>query len=1470
MFKKFISWVLSVWLIITSIAPWVNANFEQWLLWDVPESHSLYPHIEKLVNNGVLTVYSDGSFKPSETVSREQAARYIYNALYKAWKTNLVDKKTTLFSNPFPDVASDDFYAFYIKEMKDLGIMNGYQNGNFWPNNNLSRWEMLAVLENARKKADSTFQVSDYKNFPALIMTNHRFADVNLDNTFFNYIYSAIDNNYIAANNEFRTNDPVSKAELAKLINNILYTPISQASVTDNNNEENQDTNNDTSNQTGLFYKWVKTSLMSDVVISTGSKIEFTIDTDKISPQIAYLDKTYLKVSVDGVTTPIFKITLIKSTSQYATYGIYLSEGIALDSIVEITYSDNYTTINASTEIFNNVKNELVISDENTNEEDFWDLWLENLEDTNEDTIIIPDETENIEDTDTNNEDLDTIDNEDTTEEEDTISSNGDGILKIELSSSTPNGWTIPANLTGMKIASYDLTAVGWNVEVNSLTIKRTWFSDEDTLTWLALFDENGRISKVKDDTQWNDDEAVLTLLDELIIEEWDTKTVHIYISVWDSNDVSWEDFALKVIDANSDAEDLDISDEDGNIFEIAWTEAPILTIKKWTNVSDPQLWDTDIELTKFELEWDDSNDIIVKSITFKAINNDMEDNLDNIVLKYNNEVIAESNDIVDKYITFNFDEEFEVESSKVERFIIHWDIIEWAGDDIGFFVEEKLDIQWYYNNNYSIQSDISVIDTEAEANTITIDAWELTLVDINAEYDEIKEDRNDVVIWELKVSNDSWENIELQEFGVKIVLTPWDAYITGNVIGSLKLAELFEKVELRNKDTGSRYDLTLPTGTETSFVYSDDDLNINLNEWTTNFEIIVDTAKNIEDFNTASIDISLTTWELSATTGWFYAVETTDDNPINDITPSSLSWGKIEWSESSAKASLIPLTSITKVRGADDITILEFELDTDPASSISVEEMEVYFTADGVDATSQEISSVSLYKNSITDNNLLDKVSGSQLQDGLALFDWFDLEIDANEKETFIVTLSIVDWVDAVDNSPIRATLKDITMFDDDNNEVEYLEGDLISWREVNVTSAGILRLEQNVNNLLNEYPKNILAWTLKEKVFSIDIQSDNEDIDIEEISFVIDKDLSATLKSASLYLNGTLIATNSYTDISESGWETTINFPSLTKLIVPQETAELVLALNTNTIWYEKVWETIMDSLVTEINIIKAEGKDSNQPITPSTLAITSAKEFSILPVIVTPNLVSDLDSGQAKIRISIDTWSNTIPTSNTSPQIKLKDLIFTELSSSSDGYSIYKEWQSSRRWVIDSEWQVTLSSVGIPAEAEVTQLTVDTAATSSWNVEFVFNDQTFNVSLSLSDADTNASEIAAVIDASSKYSANATLNVIEVTAVDEENQTDATFTDTWTTSALVSINVTNQWVDFVPYANMSGSDLTISSSTTYVIVPNGTVDKTYSLSLTREGVIYDIVKSDWTVIQADVNTASQEELDLWVKSY
>jgi len=249
--------------------------------------------------------------------------------------------------------------------------------------------------------------------------------------------------------------------------------------------------------------------------------------------------------------------------------------------------------------------------------------------------------------------------------------------------------------------------------------------------------------------------------------------------------------------------------------------------------------------------------------------------------------------------------------------------------------------------------------------------------------------------------------------------------------------------------------------------------------------------------------------------------------------------------------------------------------------------------------------------------------------------------------------------------------------------------------------------------------------------KVFSVDVQASNENVDVEEVVFTTADDLTNAVTTASLYLGDTLIATNTNADITTS----TITFKNLTSLIIPQETKELRLELNTATIGFEKVGETLLNSTITQVAFNEVEGVDSGKTVVVTALSTTS-EDFSIVPVKVTASVAQALSSSnaQAKLTITIDKGSNTVDANNAAPQALLTDLVFSELGNNTDGYKIYKEGNAANFG--------TISSAGV-------------------------------------------------------FSAG----------------------------------------------SMPTNDLTISTSATYVIVPVGTVDTTYSLVLAKNGVVYDV---------------------------
>ena len=98
--------------------------------------------VESLVSQGVIQGYADGRFGPQDNMTRAQFAKV---ALLSAGET-VVEQPT---ATSFPDVDSNAWYSAYVKKAADLGIIGGYQNGNFGPNDPVTRSQAAKMLVNA-------------------------------------------------------------------------------------------------------------------------------------------------------------------------------------------------------------------------------------------------------------------------------------------------------------------------------------------------------------------------------------------------------------------------------------------------------------------------------------------------------------------------------------------------------------------------------------------------------------------------------------------------------------------------------------------------------------------------------------------------------------------------------------------------------------------------------------------------------------------------------------------------------------------------------------------------------------------------------------------------------------------------------------------------------------------------------------------------------------------------------------------------------------------------------------------------------------------------------------------------------------------------------------------------------------------------------------------------------------------------
>ena len=103
--------------------------------------HWAETQIQKLVACGIVNGFTDGTFKPDDLITRGQAAIMAANFLYYC------GVKGKDYSKPFPDTAghyADD----HIQTLQHYGIVNGYEDGEFKPDKEISRGQSAMYVAN--------------------------------------------------------------------------------------------------------------------------------------------------------------------------------------------------------------------------------------------------------------------------------------------------------------------------------------------------------------------------------------------------------------------------------------------------------------------------------------------------------------------------------------------------------------------------------------------------------------------------------------------------------------------------------------------------------------------------------------------------------------------------------------------------------------------------------------------------------------------------------------------------------------------------------------------------------------------------------------------------------------------------------------------------------------------------------------------------------------------------------------------------------------------------------------------------------------------------------------------------------------------------------------------------------------------------------------------------------------------------
>ncbi|WP_338449576.1 S-layer homology domain-containing protein [Niallia oryzisoli] len=163
---------------------------------DLDTSHQFYDEILYLAFEGIVKGYPDGSIRPNEEVTRASAAIMIGRAL---------DLNGEQRATKFSDVGANQVASGYIASAVAEGIIQGYPDGTYRPNETVTRGQMAIFLSRA---------------FDLNMEVDAPFTDISSSMASYPHIKRIFAENITQGypDNTFRPNDKVTRAQFSAFL----------------------------------------------------------------------------------------------------------------------------------------------------------------------------------------------------------------------------------------------------------------------------------------------------------------------------------------------------------------------------------------------------------------------------------------------------------------------------------------------------------------------------------------------------------------------------------------------------------------------------------------------------------------------------------------------------------------------------------------------------------------------------------------------------------------------------------------------------------------------------------------------------------------------------------------------------------------------------------------------------------------------------------------------------------------------------------------------------------------------------------------------------------------------------------------------------------------------------------------------------------------------------------------------------
>lgn len=225
---------------------------------DLSSSHPNYEAIMALKDLGVIDGYPDDTFKPERDVNRVEALKIILLAAK-------IDIDSEATESRFTDTNVGVWYAPILNRAVALGIIQGYPDGSFKP-------EQTVNLAEALKIGQLSFDI----DISGIEVPEDPYADTPADSWYAKYVQFAKNNSLIDtdSNNKVYPGQAMSRAKLCEMIYRLMN--LSAEAITPDENTSVSPTTNMQLNVSIEKYIFKN----KDMTIGVGSTVTWTNNSD--------------------------------------------------------------------------------------------------------------------------------------------------------------------------------------------------------------------------------------------------------------------------------------------------------------------------------------------------------------------------------------------------------------------------------------------------------------------------------------------------------------------------------------------------------------------------------------------------------------------------------------------------------------------------------------------------------------------------------------------------------------------------------------------------------------------------------------------------------------------------------------------------------------------------------------------------------------------------------------------------------------------------------------------------------------------------------------------------------------------------------------------------------------------------------------------------------------------------------------